>query len=407
MKNWISDQVSENLSTPSAIRAMFVESKRIEKELGKEAVFDFSLGNPIVEPPVEFTQKGIEILKDKTSGKHSYIEHQGLAKTREVVACHINHKYKTNHTLTDIIMTAGAAGALNVICKSILNAEDEVIVFTPYFSEYSGYISNYGGVPVYVNLDMDFSIDFLALARSITRNTRAIMINTPHNPTGKAFGTDELMKLNTLVEDAEAYFDSTIYIIFDSPYDQLYYGDSQCNPFIIFNRLLYIGSFSKDFGIAGERMGYIVLPEKLEVKDVILEAIIYSTRILGFVNAPVLVQRVISEMSNLKVDPAPYQERRDLMVHVLQNAGYNVTVPDGGIFIFPQSPIQDDAVFCDFLAKNYRVFTVPGSSFRGPGYFRISFSNPLNKIADSEQAFKDARETLLARANLSDVIQND
>ncbi|WP_052087740.1 pyridoxal phosphate-dependent aminotransferase [Paenibacillus wynnii] len=398
MKNWISDKVSEKISTPSAIRAMFMESKRVEKEYGKEAVFDFSLGNPIVEPPVEFTQKGIEILNHKTSGKHSYIEHQGLAKTREVVADHINHKYNTNHTLTDIIMTAGAAGALNVIHNSLLNFEDEVIVFTPYFSEYSGYITNYGGKPIYVKLDSDFSIDFSALAKSITHNTRAIIINTPHNPTGKAFHTEELKKLNRLVEESEAYFETTIYIIFDSPYDQLFYGDSQCNPFLIFNRLIYIGSFSKDFGIAGERLGYIVLPEKLEAKEIILEAIIYSTRILGFVNAPVFVQRVISEMSSLKVDPAPYKERRDLMVKVLQKAGYNVTVPEGGIFIFPESPIQDDQFFCDFLAKNYRVFTVPGSSFKGSGYFRISFSNPLNKIADSEHAFRNARQTLLARA---------
>lgn len=390
MKNWISYNVLEQMSVPSGIRKMFNKSKIIEKEFGKENVFDFSLGNPSIEPPLEFTKTGIDVLKNNILGKHAYIDHQGLLETRSKVVKHINDKYDTNCQSNDIIMTAGAAGALNVILKSILNQDDEIIVFTPYFSEYDSYIKNYGGKPIYVELDKDFEINLLSLSEKITANTRAIIINTPHNPTGKAFSIDNLKEINKVIEQYEKKYNIALYTIFDSPYDQLYYGDFQCNPFSIFKRLLFIGSFSKDFGIAGERLGYIALAENLEAKQIVLDAILHSTRTLGFVNAPVLVQRIIASMKDLKVDPTPYKIRRDIMIQILKNAGYNVIVPDGGIFAFAESPIKNDKIFCEFLADNYRVFTVPGSYFKGQGYFRISFSNSIEKISNSEQAFKQA-----------------
>lgn len=393
MENWISDHILERLSTPSSIRKMYADCKQKEAEYGSQAVFDFSLGNPVVDPPEEFSIKGMELFLRSKSGQHSYIDHLGLTPARTKIAEHLNDKYDTQLTSTDIVMTCGAAGGLNVILKSILNPADEVIVFTPYFPEYDAYIRNYGGNPVYVKLDSDFQIDLQALMTAITPRTRAVLINSPHNPTGKAFSRNQLTQVHELIYQYEQQYKQPIYILFDAPYDQLYYGDYICNPFAIFNRMLFVGSFSKDFGIAGERLGYIVLPEHLEGKDLLREAFSYSIRALGFVNAPVLVQRIIAEMKTLEIDPVPYRERRDLMVQVLQNAGYHVKVPDGGIFIFPESPIEDDILFCNQLANLHNIYTVPGSSFQAPGYIRISFSTSLDTITLSETGFRKARLT--------------
>lgn len=397
MENWISDHVLERLSAPSSIRKMYTECKQKEAEYGEQAVFDFSLGNPVVDPPEEFSLKGMELFLRSKSGQHSYIDHLGFVPARSKIAEHVNHKYDTQLISEDIVMTCGAAGGLNVVLKSILNPADEVIVFTPYFSEYDSYIRNYGGNPVYVKLDKDFEIDLETLSKAITPRTRGILLNSPHNPTGKAFSQNLLTQVHELLQQYEQQYEQPIYIIFDAPYDQLYYGEVICNPFSIFERMLYVGSFSKDFGIAGERLGYIVLPEQLEGKDLLRDAFSYCIRALGFVNAPVLVQRIIAEMRTLEVDPVPYRDRRDLMVQVLQNAGYQVNVPDGGIFIFPKSPINDDVLFCNQLANLHNIYTVPGSSFQAPGYIRISFSTSMDKIKLSESGFRKACLTAAAQ----------
>lgn len=388
----ISKEIYSKIQKPSKIREIFEESKEIKKVYGNDGVCDFSLGNPVVNPPIEFLNALESTVKEDIVSKHGYINHQGLLETRENVSDYLNNRYNSNVLSKHVVMTVGAAGAINVSLRSIINDDDEVILLTPYFLEYDYYVHNCRGIVKYAQLDQDFDINLEEISKVLSPKTRAIIINSPNNPTGKIFSTKKVKALSNLLNNHENEHKSKIYMIYDSPYEQLLYNEKFLNPFHVYDRTIYIGSFSKDFGIAGERLGYIAIDSKVEDIDLLISACVYNNRVLGFVNAPALMQRAISKMKSLIINPEPYKKKKELITSILRKAGYSFVEPDGGIFLFPKSPIEDDIKFCEYLARNHQIFVVPGSSFGCKGYFRLSFSTSDSCILESDAGFTEAYE---------------
>lgn len=385
--NTISNYIADHLEKGSWIRKLFDEGNRLRSLHGEESVFDFSLGNPIVEPPAAFLEALQSVVSAEVPGKHRYIPNQGLPEARAKVADFINERFQTGVTAGTVVMTVGAGGALNVILKGILNAGEEVIIPAPYFVEYDYYVANHGGAVVHCQLDEQFSLDLAEIERSLSARTRAIIINTPHNPTGSLLDQDILNALGVLLADTEKKYGSTIYLLCDDPYGQLIYDAEAPNPFAAYHRTILASSFSKDLGLAGERLGYIGIDASMEDVGTLIAGLVFCNRTLGFVNAPLLVQRSIAAMDSLRVPQHEYRERRDLMVQVLQSAGYDFVMPRGGFFIFPKSPIEDDVEFCLKAAQDYRLLIVPGSGFGRKGFFRLSYSVPVEQIKRSQDTF--------------------
>lgn len=389
----ISTYIAEHLERGSWIRKLFEEGSRLKSLYGSDSVYDFSLGNPIVEPPASFQTALAKVVLEEKEGKHRYIPNQGLPEARAKVADFLNGRFGTDMTSDTVVMSVGAGGALNVVFKSILNPGDEVILFTPYFVEYDNYVANHGGKAVHCPLSETFSLDFDEIEKALTPKTRAVLINTPHNPTGSVLVQEELDSLGEALRQAEMKFGSVIYMICDDPYGQLIYDKEGVNPFQSYGRTIIASSFSKDLGLAGERIGYIGVPESLEDAPAVVAALVYCTRTLGFVNAPVLVQRAIAAMDTLRIPQEQYRERRDLMVGVLRDAGYEFVQPMGGFFVFPKTPVADDVAFCMKAAQDYRLLIVPGSGFGRSGHFRISYSVPIEQIERSRDVFKRLLES--------------
>ncbi|WP_068773528.1 pyridoxal phosphate-dependent aminotransferase [Paenibacillus sp. FJAT-26967] len=384
----ISAKLADQLEKGSWIRKLFDEGKRLTEIYGADEVFDFSLGNPIVEPPAAFRQALQDTITDEQLGKHQYIPNQGLPAARQKVAEYLNSRYGGKIVQEHVVMTVGAGGGLNVVCKSLLNPGDEVILLTPYFVEYDYYADNHGGIPVHVALTDDFSIDTKRVAEAITARTRAIIVNTPGNPTGKLLSQQNLNELGDVLKAAEKKHGSLLYLLYDDPYSQLVYDAVPPNPFEAYPRTILISSFSKDLGIAGERLGYVAVDSSAENAALLAQAFVFSNRTLGFVNAPVLMQRALARMESLTVEQNEYRKRRDLMVAVLQEAGYEFDVPQGGFFIFPKTPIADDVEFCLKAVQDHRLLIVPGSGFGRGGHFRLSYSVPIRQIERSGPVFK-------------------
>jgi aspartate aminotransferase len=391
----ISTRLAQDLKKGSWIRRLFDEGRRLKEIHGADAVFDFSLGNPIVEPPKAFRDALEQVVAETTPGNHRYIENQGLRSTRQKVAEYLNGRLGTDIRPETTVMTVGAAGALNVALRALLDAGDEVVLLTPYFVEYDYYVTNSGGKVVHCPLAEDFTIDLDALARALSARTRAVIVNTPHNPTGTVLTQANLDAFGQLLKDAEARYGGAIYLLYDDPYSQLVYDCVPPNPFTSYPRTLLASSFSKDLGIAGERLGYIGVDSRMEDAELVTSALVFCNRSLGFVNAPLLVQRVIARMSALTVEQSGYRSRRDRMVAILQEAGYDFRVPQGGFFIFPKSPIGDDVEFCMTAARDFRVLLVPGTGFGRAGHFRLSYSVPLEQIERSREPFQKLRERYL------------
>lgn len=385
--NTISAYIADNLEKGSWVRRLFDEGARLKAVHGEDNVLDFSLGNPIVEPPAAFLEALKEVVNETSPGKHRYIPNQGLPEARAKVADFINSRFQTAATAGTVVMTVGAGGALNVVLKAILNPDDEIIIPAPYFVEYDYYVANHKGISVHCQLDDVFSLDLEEIRKSLSPRTRAILINTPNNPTGTLLSQEILNELGVLLKEAEAKYGSTIYLLCDDPYGQLIYDAAAPNPFAAYDRTILASSFSKDLGIAGERLGYIALDSALEDVGTLVAGLVFCNRTLGFVNAPLLVQRAIARMDSLLVPQHEYKERRDLMVEVLQAAGYDFVVPTGGFFIFPKTPIADDVEFCLKAAQDHRLLIVPGSGFGRSGHFRISYSVPIEQIKRSRDAF--------------------
>lgn len=394
----IAYKMQEYMTRASWIRRMFEEGMALKAKYGPENVFDFSLGNPDIAPPVEFSKLLLEAAGLQNPGLHSYMPNAGYPEVRKAVADYLTAEQGIggraegglSFTAQDVVMTCGAAGGLNVILKAILNPGDEVIVLAPYFVEYGFYIENHGGNVVIVSSRKDFSPDLAAIGAAISPATKAVIINSPNNPTGQVYDREDLQNLGLILEKRSLEQDRTIYLITDEPYRHLVYdGVKVPSIFAAYKEAIMATSHSKDLSIPGERIGYVAVHPQSTGRDQLISAMILANRILGFVNAPALMQRVIGKLQGKSVEVSIYQKRRDLLCEGLSSIGYKFLQPKGAFYLFPESPIPDDTAFVGELQKQ-NILTVPGSGFGCPGYFRIAFCVPEDTIRRSMSGFRAA-----------------
>lgn len=386
----ISEKMKELVKNNSVIREMFEEGKRLSKIYGKENVYDFSLGNPSVPTPDNIKEAIIKILENEdTQILHGYMSNGGFEDVREKVASSINNKFDTSFTSKNIIMTVGAASGLNIILKSILNPEDEVLVIAPYFVEYKNYVKNYDGkIVVTMANEENFEPDLKDLASKISAKTKAVIINTPNNPTGVVYSENTIKELAKILKEKEKEYNNEIYLISDEPYRELVYEDIKF-PYItkFYKNTFVVYSYSKSLSLPGERIGYVVVPNEMVDSNNVIEAVTIANRVLGSVNAPSLMQKVIGECVDLTVDISQYKRNRDLLYNYLIECNFECIKPQGAFYLFLKSPIKDDKEFCN-IAKEYNILMVPGSSFAYPGYVRISYCVDYEMIKRSLPAFK-------------------
>lgn len=384
----ISRSVRETLKQSSWIRRMFEEGNRLKAQHGEENVFDFSLGNPDLDPPEPFLARLRELTQGRPQGIHRYMPNPGWAGVRQKIAAHLEQRTGLPYHGENLLMTVGAGGALNVFLKAVLNPDDEVIVFAPYFVEYLFYIGNHGGRMVQVQTREDFSLSADALAEAITPRTRAVIINSPNNPTGVVYSRNDLESVATVLREQSEQHGTPIYLITDEPYRKIVYDGFDC-PEIppLYEHTILITSHSKDLGLAGERIGYLaVSPAAADAGDLVA-ACTFTNRTLGFVNAPSLFQLAVADCQDVTVDVATYAERRHLLLEHLRALGFDVVEPGGAFYLFPKSPIPDETEFIARLMEE-KILAVPGRGFGREGYFRISFAVPTPVIERSLGAWK-------------------
>lgn len=389
-KKMIAKRMEELVNGSSVIRAMFEEGKKLAAKYGAENVYDFSLGNPSVEPPEEVRQAMIDIVSSENPNYlHGYMNNSGYEDVRQTIAENLNRRFGTKFSEKNIVMTVGAAGGLNVALKTLLDPGDEVIVFAPFFGEYRNYVANVGGSVVVVPPDTEtFMPDLEEFEKRITGHTKAVIINTPNNPTGVVYSEDTICGLAAVLRKKQEEFGTDIYLISDEPYRELVYGDIEV-PYITkyYDNTIVGYSYSKSLSLPGERIGYLVIPDEAADSAQVLAAANVATRVLGFVNAPSLQQRVIARCIDAKVDVSVYDKNRKLLVENLRKFGYQCASPDGAFYLFVKSLEEDDAAFAA-KAKEFNLLVVPGSSFACPGYVRISYCVDYDMIVRSLPAFE-------------------
>lgn len=393
----ISNNMKALVKNSSTIRAMFEEGKRLSAIYGAENVYDFSIGNPNVEPPIEVKEAIFSILSEESPNLvHGYMNNSGYEDVREAIAKYTNKEKGTKLGVENIIMTCGAAGGLNIIFKTLLNPEDEVIVIAPYFGEYGNYVANYNGKLVVVNSDTDtFQPDFNAFENSINSKTKAVIINTPNNPTGVIYSEESIKKMADILNKKQDEYGTSIYLISDEPYREIVYGDIEIPYILNYYKNSFIGySYSKSLSLPGERIGYITVNNEMDDFNEIVDSLNVANRILGFVNAPSLFQRVIAKTLGTEVDISTYRENRDLLYNHLISLGFECVKPEGTFYLFPKSLIEDDKKFAE-AAKKYNLLIVPGSSFGCPGHFRLSYCVSTDMIKRSLQAFTKLAEEFI------------
>ena len=368
-----SEKIRASIERSSWIRKMFEEGKKRKAKYGAENVFDFSLGNPNLEPPSKFKQVLADLASDPSPGRHGYMPNAGFDETRQAVADYLNGFNRPRFSADEIVMTVGAGGALNVVLKTILNPGEEVIIPKPYFVEYNFYLDNHQGVPRLVPTKQDFSLDCDAISEAVTEKTRAVLINSPNNPTGKVYREEELKELADLLSLYSNKFGQVIYLISDEPYRKIAFdGIAVPSIFNVYSESFVVTSFSKDLSLPGERIGYAAANPDMSDKDMVIAGLVLCNRIIGFVNAPALMQRAIPFLLEESVDISLYQRKRDMLCDGLASFGYEFVRPEGAFYLFPRTPIEDDIAFVAALQEE-NILPVPGSGFGGPGHFRIAF----------------------------------
>ncbi|MBU2552437.1 MAG: pyridoxal phosphate-dependent aminotransferase [Proteobacteria bacterium] len=392
----VAKKIASFIGRSSFIREMFEAGARLKAEFGAENVYDFSLGNPDLEPPADFKTVLRELIDDPTRGRHGYMPNSGWPDVRAAVADYATTEYGPKFSADDIIMTVGAGGALNVALKTILDPGDEVIVPRPYFVEYDFYLDNHNGVIKRADTNPDFTLDLDAIAAQATAKTRGVLINSPNNPTGVVYSEDDLRGLSGLLADLSRKNGRPVYLISDEPYRKIVYDGVQVpSVFMHYPYVLCGTSYSKDLSLAGERIGYLAVHPEIPDKALVLGGLVLNNRILGYVNAPGLMQRAVARLQGRCVDVGIYKKRRDRFVQGLREAGYELTVPQGAFYLFPRSPIEDDVAFVRLLQKE-NILAVPGSGFAGPGYFRLIYCVDEAVIEKSLPGFKRAMEAAKA-----------
>ena len=368
----ISNQIKIYIEKSSWIRRMFEEGLKLKKEFGEKKVFDLSLGNPDLPPPPEVKETLEKIVRNYDPTYHRYMPNTGFPFVREIMAKKITQEQGIKITFKEIIMTCGAAGALNVIFKTLLNPGDEVLFPSPFFVEYFFYIENHQGIPKTIPTKEDFSLDMNKIENAITSKTKIFLINSPNNPTGQIYSVEEIKELCDLLKKKSQKLGKPIYLVSDEPYRNLVFDNEKVpSIFQFYNNSIIAYSFSKELSLAGERIGFIAVHPEIENKEIILEGLALCNRILGFVNAPALAQRIVANCAFSKVEVNIYQKRRDIICNILKEAGLSFIKPKGGFFVFPRVPIED-IKFCEILKKEL-ILAVPGRGFGSPNHIRLSF----------------------------------
>jgi aspartate aminotransferase len=384
----IAAKIHAILEKASWIRKMFEDGARLKAQHGAENVFDFSLGNPNLEPPARFKEVLIQVAGASGAGHHQYMPNIGYASVRQAVAEFLSTEQGVAVTANEVIMTCGAAGALNVILKAILDPQDEVITPAPYFVEYGFYVDNHGGVLKTVPTQSDFTLDLQAIQGAITPKTKAVLINSPNNPSGQIYSEESLTQLGALLGEEARRFKRTIYLISDEPYRKITFDGVQVPAlFSCYPESMIVTSYSKDLSIPGERIGFLAVNPQATHKGDLLAGMALANRTLGYVNAPALMQRVVESLQGVSVDMATYQVKRDLLCDGLSGCGYEFIRPKGAFYLFPKSPIADDVAFVRALQEEL-ILTVPGRGFGCPGFFRIAFCVDDNTIEKAMPGFE-------------------
>ncbi|MHC1719698.1 MAG: pyridoxal phosphate-dependent aminotransferase [Clostridiaceae bacterium] len=396
----ISDKMKRAVAGSSVIRAMFEEGKKLSDVYGADNVFDFSIGNPNVEPPLSIKKAIVQILDEESPNMvHGYMNNSGFEDVREAVAQDINKKHNLGFTFKNIVMTVGAAGGLSIILRTILNPEDEVIAISPYFGEYRNYVDMAGGKLVIAPARSGtFEPDLNAIEAAITPKTKAIIVNSPNNPTGVIYKEDVIKGLADLMTRKSAELGICIYIISDEPYRELIYENVKVPYMLKYYKNAFIGySFSKSLSLPGERIGYVAIPNEMDDFDDVAQGLNIATRILGYVNAPSLFQRVIARCLDSEVDVYAYKKNRDLLYGHLKSLGFECAKPEGAFYLWVKSLIPDDNAFAA-AAKKYNLLIVPGSAFGCPGYFRLAYCTSYAKIEKSLDAWTNLAKEFLSSA---------
>lgn len=388
----IADKMKNMVANSSAIRAMFEEGNRLAAIYGPENVFDFSLGNPNVPAPNEVKEALLDLVENMDPLElHGYTNsNSGYADVREAVAASLNQRFGTSFEGKNIIMTVGAAGGLNVILKTLLNPGDQVIAFAPYFGEYRSYTNNFDGELVEISPNLEnFQPKLDEFEDKITAKTKAVIVNTPNNPTGVVYSEDTIKALAAIMEKKQEEFGTEIYLISDEPYRELVYGDVEV-PYLTkyYDNTIVGYSFSKSLSLPGERIGYLVIPDQVKDSGLVLQAANVANRILGFVNAPTLQQKLVAKCLDAKTDISYYDRNRETLYQGLLDCGFECIKPEGAFYLFMKAPIPDEKEFCS-VAKKYNLLLVPGSSFACPGYVRIAYCVAYETIVNSLPKFKE------------------
>ncbi len=382
----VSTTVAQQLQNASWIRRMFEEGVKLKAERGAENVYDFSLGNPDPEPPQPVMDALRKVVAENHPRSHAYMANAGFPEVRAAMAARLSRATGLDYTAGHILMTVGAAGALNTLLKAILDPGDEVVILAPYFAEYLFYISNHGGKAVVAETRQDFTLDLDAVAAALSPRTKAILINTPNNPTGAVYSIADLKALEILLSERAPQ----ALVISDEPYKAILYdGNRQPEVSSHITRSVVVNSWSKQWAVPGERIGYLAISPRVAEADELAGACAFTQRVLGFVNAPAIWQWVAREVEDASVELAPYQEKLDLLCEAFSRIGYRFTRPGGSFYVFPQTPIPDDVAFVQMLQEE-GILAVPGRGFGRAGHIRLSLTLPLDELKRSLPGFERA-----------------
>ncbi|MDO4439594.1 MAG: pyridoxal phosphate-dependent aminotransferase [Eubacteriales bacterium] len=387
----ISKKMEQMVANSSAIRAMFEEGTKMAEKYGASQVYDFSLGNPNVPAPKAVKEAVLSILESEDPiCLHGYTNsNAGYADVRQAVADSLNTRFDTRFSEQNITMTVGAAGGLNVILKALLNPQEEVITFAPYFGEYRSYVSNFDGILVEISPDTEtFQPRLDEFEEKITEHTKAVIVNTPNNPTGVIYSEKTIRKIAAILQAKQKEFGTKIYLISDEPYRELAYDGAEV-PYLTkyYPNTVVCYSFSKSLSLPGERIGYLVIPDEAADSEVLIRAVNVATRILGFVNAPTLQQKLVKYCLEEKTDISYYDRNRETLYQGLSRMGFSCIRPEGAFYLFVKSPVADERQFCE-AAKKYHILLVPGSSFACPGYVRLAYCVSYETIVNALPEFE-------------------
>lgn len=393
----ISASIKQSIANSSWIRRMFEEGLAMKQKLGEDQVFDFSLGNPDLEPPAEFHRILQDLLQSPQQGQHGYMANAGFPEVRAAMAEKVSREHGLTFRPEHVVMCVGAAGGMNVVMKTLLDPGSEVLVSRPYFVEYGSYVGNHGGLLRTVDSTPDFLLDPAALAGAFTERTRAVIINSPNNPTGRLYPESVISELGRTLLAHAASTGNRIVLVVDEPYRDLVYGDQVTPPVAChYPHTIVVNSFSKSLSLPGERIGYIAVAPECDELDSLMAGLIMCNRTLGFVNAPALMQRAVARLTNVKVDISPYRRRRDILSAALRKAGIEFAEPDGAFYLFCRAPGGNDTEFAGFL-KEFHILGVPGTGFGLPGWFRLSYAVPDRVVEGAAPRFVEAMQAWRSR----------